>query len=172
MTLDSIRKLDSGEIEAQVSMENLTQNPLGNNLINGNVIVVRGNANVRGGFGGNLPASTAPAIPTRLPALVDALGQKLPVANVTRESTNIINGTFARSLTVIYRPNESNADPTGAGAVWHTDAYPIDVRFGSRTWRCRDGGDGRGTIQADNVIQGQPSIAAGRDRVLHDMHST
>lgn len=128
MTLDSIRKLESGEFEVQVSMENLTQNPLGNNaMINGNVIIVRGNVNIRGGWGGNLRIDGA-GNPNELPALIDAKGQKCPVANVTRESTNIINGTFARTVTVIYRPNESGAEPAEL-VLYGTRTHTIDVPF-------------------------------------------
>jgi hypothetical protein len=128
MTLDSIRKLESGEFEVQVSMENLTQNPLGNNvLVNGNVIIVRGNVGINRGWAANLRIDGA-GNPNELPSLMDAKGQKCPVVNVTRESTNIINGTFARTVTVIFRPNESGAEPTEL-VLYGTRTHTIDVPF-------------------------------------------
>ena len=104
-------------------MENLTQNPLGNNiLINGNVVIMRGFN--RGWAGANVAAGN----PNELPALIDAKGQKCPVVNVTRESTNIINGVYARTLTIVYRPNESNAEPAEL-VLFGTRPHMIDVPF-------------------------------------------
>jgi hypothetical protein len=116
LKVQSIKKHAYNTIEVQVTMENLTPNPLGNVFIGGGNVIIRGNVVINGGnirVNGNGNARD-------IPDLLDAKGQKFRVNSVTNDSFNINNGNASRNVTILYQ------------AVGDQEPREL-VLFGSRT---------------------------------------
>ena len=129
LKVQSVKKLPNDAIEIQVSMENLTQNPFGNNIIiNGGNVMIRGNIN--GNIvinGGNVRVNGANNAKD-LPDLLDAKGQKFKIHNVANDSVNFVNGSSSRTATIIFQPNPGQAGPRELvlyGTRTHTIAVPF-----------------------------------------------
>jgi hypothetical protein len=130
LRVQSVKKLAGGDIEMQVSMENLTANPFGGNvIINGGAVIIRGNVNVRGMIiGPNGVRMNGGGNQGDLPDLLDAKGQKYKVAAVTGDSFSFVNGSASRTATIVYHPSAGQAEPRELvlfGTWTHTIAVPF-----------------------------------------------
>ncbi len=127
LKVQSIKKLPGDAIEIQVSMENLTPNPFGNNvIINGGNVMIRGNINVVVN-GGNVRVNGANNS-KGLPDLLDAKGQKFKINSVANDSVNFVNGSTSRNATIVFQPNPGQAAPRDLvlyGIRTHTIAVPF-----------------------------------------------
>jgi hypothetical protein len=127
MKVASVKKLPNGNVEVQVALENVTPNPFGGNIIinGGGNIVIRGNGIVIGGRGG---AQRIGGMPSDLPALLDAKGQKFALAAIPSQSTAINNGTFTRHATMLFHPIAGQTEPSELvlfGSRTHTIGVPF-----------------------------------------------
>ena len=135
LKVQSIKKLDNGQIEAQVSVENVGGNPFGGNIVvNGNGgVIIRGNVIINGGgivingngvrINGNGGGNT-----NDLPSLVDAKGQKFKTVSVSNDSFNMSNGSTSRNATLVFQANPGQAEPSELvlfGTRTHTIAVPF-----------------------------------------------
>lgn len=124
----SVKKLANDAVEIHVSMENLTPNPFGNNIIiNGGNVIIRGNINggVVIGAGG---VRVNGAGGKDLPDLLDAKGQKFKVASVANDAFTFGNGSWSRGATIVFQPNAGQAEPRELvlfGTRTHTIAVPF-----------------------------------------------
>jgi hypothetical protein len=134
MKVQAVKKLDNGNLQIQVGLDNLTPNPFGGNVvINGNgVVMIRGNVFIKGGgmvIGPNgVRVNGASGNHKDLPDLLDARGQKFKVAAVTADSFNFVNGSTSRVATIEFAPNPGQADPSELvlfGTRTHTIAVPF-----------------------------------------------
>ena len=130
LKIQAIRKVGA-DIEVQAILENLTANPLGNNIfVGGGRVVIQGNVAVRNimiGPGGVRVAGGG-ADGQDVPDLIDARGQKFKVASVNESDINIINNAWSRTVTILYRPNPDQAAPSELvllGTRRHTVAVPF-----------------------------------------------
>jgi len=131
MKVLAVKKFASGDIELQVSLDNLTPNPFGDNvIINGGNIIIRGNVNVQGmviGPGG-IRINGGSGSSNDLPDLVDAKGQKYRATKVIGDSFNFVNGSSSRTVTIFFQPNPGQAEPRELvlfGTRTHTIAMPF-----------------------------------------------
>jgi hypothetical protein len=131
MKVRAVKKFASGDIELQVTLDNLTPNPFGDNvIINGGNIIIRGNLNVQGmviGPGG-VRINGGSGSSNDLPDLIDAKGQKYKATKVIGDSFNFVNGSSSRTVTIYFQPNPGQAEPHELvlfGTRTHTIALPF-----------------------------------------------
>lgn len=130
LLVNSVDKRDGGNLEIQLTMENLTPNPFGEQIIfNGRGgVMIRGNVNGGVVIGPNGVRINGNGNARDLPDLIDAKGQKYSVASILAESTNLNNGSVTRSVRLVYQPPAGSAEPRDL--VLHgTRAYAIGVPF-------------------------------------------
>jgi hypothetical protein len=120
-----VKKLDNGLIEVQASLENLAQNPFGGNvLINGNgAMIIRGNVIINGGNIRTIGRNSRD-----LPDLLDSKGQKLTLTGVSSDSVNFVNGSTARTATMLFQPTPSPAEPREL-VLFGTRTHMVAVPF-------------------------------------------
>jgi hypothetical protein len=135
LKVNSIKKLDSGKVEAQLTLENFGANPFGGNIIiNGNGgVIIRGRVQIQGGGivmgpnGVRINGSGNGGLKD-LPDLVDAKGQKFKLTGASNESFVMNNGATSRTATLTYQPNPGQAEPREL-ILFGTRTYTIDVPF-------------------------------------------
>ena len=131
LRLESLDRRANGHLELQITMNNLTPNPFGNNVIfNGNGgAIIRGNVGFKGGMiVGPNGVRINGGDQRDLPNLVDAKGEKFKVAAVLAESTNLNNGSISRSVRLVYQPNPNQAEPREL-VLFGTRTHSIGVPF-------------------------------------------
>ncbi len=133
MKVNSITKRPSGEVEVQVSIDNMSPNPFGGNIIvNGNGgVIIRGNVVINGGgmvIGPNGVRINGTGNNGDLPDLLDAKGQKFRVANLLNDSFNFVNGSTTRNATIVFAPNPGQVEPREL-VLLGTRNYTISVPF-------------------------------------------
>jgi hypothetical protein len=131
LKLRSVKKLAGGDIEIQVSLENLARDPFGGNVAINRMggVVIRGNMNARIVIGPNgIMQFNGAGNPIDLPDLLDSKGQKYKVGSITSDSFHFLNGTTSRTATVVYQANAGQAEPSSLvlfGTRTHTIAVPF-----------------------------------------------
>ncbi len=131
LKVQSVKKLENGDIEVQVSMDNLTPDPFnGAIVVNGNNVIIRGNVAIRGGIviGPNGVRMSGTGNQRDLPDLVDAKGQKFKTGSVTADGTNFVNGSISRTATIVYQANPGQAEPRDL-VLFGTRTHTIGVPF-------------------------------------------
>ncbi|MBI2808331.1 MAG: hypothetical protein HYX68_25365 [Planctomycetes bacterium] len=135
LRVQSVKKRDDGGVEMQVSIENLTANPFGGNIVfNGNGgVIIRGN-NVRiqgmiiGPNGVQINGGAGNANANELPVLFDAKGQKFRLGQLLNDNFSFGNGSSSRNATIVFHPNPDQAEPRELvlfGTRTHTIAVPF-----------------------------------------------
>lgn len=116
LKVDAVKKLDNGDIEVQVTMDNLVPNPFNDAVvINGGNVMIRGRVNIQGmiiGPNGVRITSSGDGTTDDLPNLFDTKGQKFKLTEVRSDSNNIVNGSYSRTATIIYQANPGQAAPS------------------------------------------------------------
>lgn len=125
LTLNTIEKLADGSVRVSMRLENLQPNPFGGMGFGGGGIVVNGGAviEIRGGgvvMGG--------AMPSGMPDLVDAKGNKFTFGGTSAMRTSINNGQISQDVTVTYRPTGSTGNPASL-VLFGTRTVNIQIPF-------------------------------------------
>ena len=104
----AIDKMDNGDYQLQISMENI---PGGNNPFGG-IGVGFQQIQVQIGGGGNVVINgIAPGGNNNLPTLVDAKGQGYQLVNVPQRGLQINNGVMRQDITLVFRPQGGQGAP-------------------------------------------------------------
>lgn len=134
MTVKSIKKLPDGNIEANISLENMFPNPFGANIVvNGKGgVVIRGNVIINGGNmvigpNGVRISSSGTGSTKDIPDLLDAKGQKFKKA-VFDDNFVMSNNSSSRTARIVFQPNAGQAEPTEL-VLYGTRTYTIAVPF-------------------------------------------
>jgi hypothetical protein len=127
LSVQAIRKVGD-DIEVEVTMENLTPNPFGGRIfVGGGNVVIRGNVavNGNGGFRINGLGSNSGG---EFPDLLDARGEKYQLVGATSDGMNIANGTWSRTVTLLYHPGPNQTAPADL-VLFGTRTHTIGVPF-------------------------------------------
>jgi hypothetical protein len=102
-------------ITVEVTLENTSASPFGNNIIinGGGGVIIRGNVNIRGGIviGPGGVRMSGDGSNKDLPDLLDAKGQKYKVVNVNGDAFNFINGMTSRNASIQFQANPGQGEP-------------------------------------------------------------
>src|SRR5439155_5195430 len=108
LQVQTIDKLDNGDIQVKLALENLGgPNPFvgagGRVMIQGQAVVQFRQIQVGNAGGGMVIGGMGPANSTNLPKLLDAKGQAYQVVNIPNQNMQFNNGQMTSHLTIIYR---------------------------------------------------------------------
>jgi len=106
INLKAITKMDNGDYQVQIAMENM---PGGNNLGGMGVAM---QINIRVGGGGNVVINGFQPVNNRsLPTLVDAKGRSYQRVDVPEHELQINNGVARQNVTLVFRPSAGQGEP-------------------------------------------------------------